>query len=140
MTKVIIYVHGYLYEIMLHKIVTVLLEDFLSFAGMIERSCRCELPYGEGHLAKSWRWAPVDRQQKQRASIQQPARNWMLPTTICTYKWILIQPSLRWDSSLGKQADYNFGKPWSRGSKKVMPRFLTVWDCEIIIYYITIDS
>lgn len=93
----------YIYMIMLHMIGTsVSLGISLPCWLWRSRLPCCELPSGEGHVARNGEW--LTAKEKLKASVWQPART-MLPTITWSWKAILPLSSLRWEPSCGSHLD-----------------------------------
>lgn len=67
---------------------------FFSLAALVKLLC-CELPYGESHVPRNWRW-PSAKSQQRINSVQWAASNPTLPTTPSgTWRYILPRSSLQ---------------------------------------------
>lgn len=88
-----------------------------------------EPPYREVHLARNWGWHPADSSPGAVALNPMSSRNWILSTSMCAWKWILLlHSSCRWDRSPGYT--------WMRACETLKhwgPRLLTRRHCEIIM-------
>lgn len=92
--------------IMMHGILTSVLQEILSFAGF--EVVRLGNPHDNELWVASWSWGwpPVNSQQETEVQSPGAAGKWILPTT-WAWRQLFPQLSLWWDCSPGQHLDSN---------------------------------